>query len=391
MFIDAIQKRFANHVEQSLLRTRNIIARLSGNSIAVNGIRCLDFSSNDYLGLKKHPKITSAFIDAVQKYGFGSGASVFISGYSDAHAEIEYLFSKWLGVNKAILFNSGYSANLGVINALSNKSMTIFSDKLCHASLLDGIVLSRAKHYRYQHCNTEHLKYLTQYKKPNLIVTESIFSTSGSIAPILSLAKLAKQYQSELLIDDAHGIGVLGETGAGIAEQYNLNQQSYSCLALPLGKAFNALGAIVAGKSSIIEAVLQFAKTYCYTTAIPPAICRTIKMSLQIIQEEKWRRDKLTENIHFFISYAREKNLKLNANDITPIKAVSVHNNKTVLALQDFLLTKGFYVSAIRPPTVPKNKANLRISLNCLHTHDEIMQLIDNIIIGQKKCMHIFR
>lgn len=385
MLDNAIQKRFAYYANQSLIRSRNIVETLEDNYITVNGKRYLNFSSNDYLGLKKHPTIVKAFVDAAQQHGFGSGASALISGYSDEHAEVEYSFSKWLGVDKAILFSSGYCANIGVINALCGKADAIFSDKLCHASLLDGIMLSRAKHYRYQHCNVEHLKSLTRYCYPSLIVTESVFSMDGGIAPLPSLIQLANEYQSGLLIDDAHGIGVLGNRGCGIVDQYNVNHQTYSCLVLPLGKAFNALGAIVAGKAKIIEAVLQFARTYCYTTSMPPAVCSAIQASLMVIQKEEWRRRKLIENIQFFISYALDQRLNLISKDETPIKAVLVYNNKAVLQLQDFLLSKGFHVSAIRPPTVPKDQARLRISLNCLHTQTDMMRLIDNIVTGLKK------
>lgn len=385
-FASALQKRLTAQARQLLIRKRNIIETIRGNLILVEGKCCTDFSNNDYLGLKNHPKITAAFIQSIKKYGFGSGASTFVSGYSEAHAETEYLFSKWLKVDKAILFNSGYCANVGIIGALASRSDTIFSDRLCHASLLDGIGLSRAKHCRYQHCDLAHLSRLAEVNPPNLIVTESIFSMEGTLSPIPSLVQHAEHYQSGLLIDDAHGIGVFGKTGAGICEHYGINQTQISCLVLSLGKAFNAMGAIVAGKAETIEAILQFSKTYRYTTALPPAICSTLQTTLNIIQQEAWRREKLLKNIHLFTSYAIDKGLSLTSSDDTPIKPIVIHDNKKVLALQNYLLSKGFYVSAIRPPTVPPNKARLRISLNSLHMQDEIMLLIDHIAAGLKAC-----
>ena len=382
--INTLQQRVANQKYLTQYRVRPIINLDQENCIQVNGTPCIDFTSNDYLGLKKHPKIIESLIQSTKKYGFGSGASALVSGYSEAHDETEECFAKWLGVDQTILFNSGYSANLGIMSALTNRSDIIFSDKLCHASLLDGILLSRAKHLRYQHNNTEHLQYLAKKNTPNLIVTESIFSMEGDVAPVSDLVNLAKQYRSGLLIDDAHGVGVLGNTGRGSAEYFCLQQHEYTCLVLPLGKAFNAMGAVVAGQSNVIESILQFSKSYRYTTALPPAICMGLQASLQVIQAERWRQKKLKENILFFIAYASEKGLFLISNDGTPIKSILVHDNERVLALQNFLLSKGFFVAAIRPPTVPKNGARLRLSINSLHTQTQIIQVIDHIVSGLK-------
>lgn len=382
MLLDRYEQRLNNHARLALTRKRNVIESINDNHIAVNQKSCVDFSSNDYLGLKKHPVIVEACIDAIKNYGVGSGASAIVSGYSDEHAKTEELFAKWLAVDRAILFNSGYTANVGIISALVDRTNTIFSDKLSHASLLDGITLSRAKHFRYQHCNMKNFRYIAESNPPNFIVTESVFSMEGDIAPIPDIIQLAAQYKAGLLIDDAHGIGWLGKSGAGITEHFGLTQNDFSCIVAPLGKAFNAMGAIVAGKSEIIETILQFSKSYRYTTALPPVICKAIQTALTIIQEENWRRHQLTKNICFFISYATEKGLNLISHSETPIIPILIHDNTKVLALQHFLFEKGFYVSAIRPPTVPKNKARLRISLNCLHTENEITQLIDYICTG---------
>ena len=380
MLTSNIQRRLLKEEQQVSLRVRHVIDNDSQNRIVVDGIKCLNFSSNDYLGLTKHPSIIEAFSTAIKKHGFGSGASAVVSGYSVEHAETEYAFSAWLKVDKAILFNSGYLANLGVIRALADRTKIIFSDKLCHASLLDGIQLSKAKHYRYRHGDWTHLDYLASQHKPDLIVTESVFSMEGSVAPLKTLATFSQQYQADLLIDDAHGIGILGKTGRGACEYYGMNQDAFACLVLPLGKAFNAFGAIVAGRAEIIEAILQFSKTYRYTTALPPGVCAAIRAALKVVCEESWRRNQLKENIQFFISYAAHKGINLASKNETPIKPILLYENSKVVALQNFLLSRKFYVYAVRPPSVPANQARLRICLNCLHTQEEMMQLIDNIV-----------
>ncbi len=382
MLLDSLQQRLLQHAQNNLVRKQNVVTTAEVNAIVVAGKKAADFSSNDYLGLKKHPCMIEAVITAAKQYGVGSGASAQISGYSDLHAEVETAFAQWLKVDKAILFNSGYCANTGIISALVTRGDTIFSDKLLHASLLDGILLARAKHYRYQHNDLNHFKYLATKKAPDLIVTESIFSMEGDVAAITELTQLAQQYNAKLLIDDAHGIGILGKHGAGIMEQCHLEQTQFACLVLPLGKAFNAMGAIVAGRQQVMDAILQFAKTYRYATALPPLICNAILAALDIIQTETWRREQLAKNIQFFNTYCKEKKLTLISPAATPIRSVLIHDSNNVLALQQFLLEKGFFVSAIRPPTVPKNTARLRVSLNSEHTETQIMALIDCIQQG---------
>lgn len=379
MLTQRIQNKLVKMKTLSLLRERSAIEFQKTNKICIKEKTYIDFSSNDYLGLRKHPMITDALVNAVKQHGFGSGASACISGYSNAHEMLEESFAKWLGVDAVLVFNSGYLANIGVISALANRTSTVFSDKLCHASLLDGLILSGAKHVRYRHDDIQHLRQLAAMHKPDFIVTESVFSMEGDIANLPAIVKLAKTYQSALFIDDAHGIGVLGEHGLGVIDHFELKPEDFACLILPLGKAFNAMGAIVAGSSTMISAILQLSKAYRYTTALPAALCSAIQSTLHIVQEEEWRRLQLRKNIHCFISYAREKKLCLVSEAETPIKTLIVGENHEVLVLQDSLLSKGFYVAAIRPPTVPKGTARLRISLNSLHHQEEIIALVDHI------------
>lgn len=378
--------RLENYSKLGLLRKRKIITKdfSSENSIFLNKNKVINFSSNDYLGLSNHPEITASFSNAAKKYGFGSGSSALISGYSDIHVELEEAFAKWLKVDNTIFFNSGYMANSGVISALCDREDIIFSDKLCHASLLDGIQLSRAKHIRYKHGDIQHLSQLASTYQPNLIITESVFSMEGDIAPVKDIVEIAKYHQAGLLIDDAHGIGWLGNTGGGICEYQNITQEQLTCLILPLGKAFNGIGCIVAGNNKIIESVLQFSNTYRYTTTLPIAVCAALKKSLQVIMDEQWRRVQLKNNIRLFLDYAKLKKLTLLSCAETPIKSVLIRNNEKSHKIQEVLLENGFYASSILPPTVPKNGARLRISLNCHHTESQMIALLD-CIAGELK------
>jgi 8-amino-7-oxononanoate synthase len=384
--IKELEQKIAQRKAAKLYRELHTTDSMGQNRIYVTGKHCLDFSSNDYLGLKNHPKINKALIKGCKSHGFGSGSSALVSGYSSSHKATEEKFSQWLGTDKAMLFSSGYTANIGIISALSKRTDTIFSDKLSHASILDGIILSRAKHCRYKHNDPKHLQELANKYPPNLIATESVFSMEGDIAPITEIADLAKQYHSGLVIDDAHGIGVLGKHGKGASEEFALNQNSYTCLVIPLGKAFNAMGAIVTGRKETIDALQQFSRSYCYSTALPAAICLAIQTTLDVIQDENWRQQQLKSNIAFFVSYALHQGLTLISNDKTPIQSIILTDNQKTLSLQKWLISKGLFVSAIRPPTVPNGTARLRVSINCLHTPIQITQLIDYIIMGSNKC-----
>lgn len=383
---EKIQVAHLKRKRARIYRHRHLAEIQKQNCIQIKGKTAINFAGNDYLGLTQHPEITHIFVQAAKRYGVGSGASPLITGYSVAQAETEKKFAEWLQVDSAILFSSGYAANTGVIPTLADRKSTVFSDKLCHASLLDGIFLSRAKHLRYKHNDPLDLARLSTKHRPQLIVTESVFSMEGNLTDLSSLVHLAKKNQSALLIDDAHGIGVIGPHGKGACDAFHLTQDDYSCLVLPLGKAFNTMGAIVAGRHQIIEHILQFARSYIYSTAISPALCLAIQATLKIIQTETWRQKSLQQNIKIFIQYALEHGLAISWSSPTPVKTLKVEDNSKLLRLQDFLLSKGFYVAAIRPPTVPENKARLRISLNALHTETEIMSLIETIKTGLQSC-----
>lgn len=357
-----------------LTRTRTVVESRNQAAIKINGKNYINFSSNDYLGLANHGAIDQAYIEGIKHYGFGSGASGIVSGYTKDQKLLEEKFARWLNVDKTLLFNSGYHANIGVLSSLLGRSSVVLADKLCHASILDGIQLSRAKHYRYQHNNHNDFLRLYNQVKPDLIVTESIFSMEGDIVN----ARILKD-DSNIIIDDAHGIGVLGSTGRGIIEQAYLNQHQFACLVAPLGKAFNAMGAIVAGRSDFVETIVQFAKTYRYTTALPPAVCNALSVTLDIVATESWRRAKLYDLIHRFNETAVSLGLVMASSDITPIRSIIIGDNDKVMEVQKVLLEKGFFVPAIRSPTVSKHFERLRVSLNCHHTTSQIINFLEHV------------
>ena len=379
MLYNDLQNKLSLYQKQGLARQTIAFSDRDKDSIHINDDRYINFTSNDYLGISNHPEITKAFIKGVESFGFGSCSSVLVSGYSSIQQKLEEQFAEFVGRDRAIFFNSGYMANLGVITALASRKSVIFSDKFCHASLLDGILLSKAKHFRYQHQNIEHLKYLASIACPDIIITESIFSMEGSITQIADIVEIAKENKSLLLVDDAHGIGVLGENGGGICEEVNLSQDDIPCLITSCSKALGGFGAMVSGRTELIEMILQFAKSYRCTTSLPPAICQGLLASLTVIRTEQWRRDKLKENIQTFIEESGKLGLELVASDMTPIKSILAYDNKRAVVAQKFLLTKGFLVACIRPPTVPAKSARIRISLSCHHTEKQIIEMLSHL------------
>lgn len=384
MLMVALQKRLTETIRHQLQRTLFKIDQRDGNHIVVDGKRLINFCSNDYLGLATHPDIKKAFIQGIEKYGVGSGSSVAISGYYESQRRLEDTFAEFLQRDAAIFFNSGYHANLGVISTLCGRHDVIVSDKLCHASLLDGIQLSRAKHFRYQHNNMRNASELMCENA--LVISESVFSMEGDISPIDTLAALSKRAKATLCIDDAHGIGVLGREGRGISEYYSLTQEDIPCLVTPFGKAIGGVGAIVSGNETLIQGLRQFSRTYHYTTALPPAVSCAAITAVKVIQQDLYRRERLQHLIQFFIQHAKQSSLQLLSDDLTPIKAICVGDNATALHIQKTLLHYGYFISCIRPPTVPKDTARIRVSLNCLHEEADIIRLLDIIASEYEKC-----
>ncbi len=364
--------------QANLYRTRRIIDSAQGGYLRVDGRKLLNFCSNDYLGLANHPQVIESFKQAVDKYGVGSGSAHLVCGHGYEHHALEEELADFTGRERVLLFSTGYMANLGVIAALMGKGGVVYEDKLNHASLLDGGLLSGAKFKRYLHNEMHNLQAKMHGLMPDqqaMIVTDGVFSMDGDYAPLEALSELAQQQGAYLMVDDAHGFGVLGATGAGLVEQCQLNQQQVPVLVGTLGKAFGTSGAFVAGSEVIIETLIQKARTYIYTTALPPAIAAATRTSLQFVINDSWRRDKLKMLVQRFQTGARQIGLDLMPSE-SAIQPIVLGNSLQALQASEHLLQQGLWVSAIRPPTVPEGSARLRITFSAQHTEQHIDQLL---------------
>jgi 8-amino-7-oxononanoate synthase len=357
-----------------------VIRLRKNNRLVIKQQSLINFTQNDYLALATHPLVKHAFKRGVDQYGLGSGASPSLAGFYAAQHELEEKMAAFLQRDRALLFNSGFNANLSVMTAIANRHTHVFADKFCHASILEGIQLSRAKLFRFRHNDVAHAKSLLQnHPEKSVLVTESVFSMDGDISPVDQLSAMLKPFEATLIVDDAHGIGVLGKNGRGICDYYQLSQKEVPCLVVPFGKAFASMGAVVAGEKKVIESLLQFAKAYRYTTALPPAIAVATLTVLELLQKETWRREKLQALIDFFNQEATARQLPLLSTAPTPIKSIVIGDNERALHIQKVLQEKGFLTACIRPPTVPVNSARIRLSLNCLHEERDIIALLDLI------------
>ncbi len=363
--------------QQGLYRSRRIVESPQGINLVCDGKPVINFCSNDYLGLANHLDVINAFKSAVDKYGVGSGSAHLICGHSSAHHALEEELAEFTGRERALLFSTGYMANMGVISALVGRGDTVFEDRLNHASLLDGGLLSGAKFKRYPHADTDHLdNLLAKADGDKLVVTDGVFSMDGDTAPLQALSDVAKKHSAWVMVDDAHGLGVLGANGGGILEQTGLKQGDVQVLVGTLGKAFGTFGAFVAGSEELIETLIQKARPYIYTTALPPAIAEATRTSLKIIQTESWRREKLRKLTEYFRAGAGQLNLPIMAST-SPIQPLLLGQTEKAVAVSNSLLNQGFLVSAIRPPTVPANAARLRVTFSAMHEEHQIDQLLD--------------
>ena len=344
----------------------------------INGKEMLTFCSNDYLGLANHPDVIKAFKQAADKYGVGSGSAHLINGHSIEHQKLEEELAEFTGRERVLLFSTGYMANMGVVNALTERGDTIFSDRLNHASLIDASILSKAKLQRYAHNDMEALnrRYAKIKSENTLILSDGVFSMDGDTALVDQLSTVAEKNKAWLMIDDAHGFGVLGKKGAGLLEQQNLSQQQVPILMATLGKALGTAGAFVSGSHDLIEYLMQTARTYIYTTAMPPAIAAATRASLKLVQEEPWRREKLDSLILQFKKGADELGIELMPSD-TPIQPIVMGESKKALLVSNKLKQEGLLVTAIRPPTVAKGTARLRVTFSASHNESDIKLLLE--------------
>lgn len=367
--------------QEQLYRTRNLSSGAQEIEPIINGKKVLSFCSNDYLGLANHPKVKQSFIQAAEKYGVGSGASHLITGHHQSHHALEEELADFFGTERALLFSTGYMANLGVLSALANRGSTIFQDRLNHASLLDATFIARAKLKRYQHLDTKDLdlslkNVMSKPTKDKFILSDGVFSMDGTVAAVKKLQSLSKKHHATLIIDDAHGIGVLGKQGRGCTE--NL-LASNTLLIGTFGKAFGTFGAFVAAPQEIVEWCIQRARTYVYTTAVPPALAEATRTSLQLLGEESWRREQLQLLVNRFRNAARQMDIPLTTAP-TAIQPIILGSTTKVLQASEHLIKKGILVSAIRPPTVAKNTARLRITFSAAHTETHIDQLVEALV-----------
>ena len=365
--------------QKGLLRQRQTLESPQETHVSIGGEKFLSFCSNDYLGLANHPALIAAACEGAQKYGIGAGASHLISGHSLAHQLLEKKLANFTGFPRSLLFSTGYMANIGIVTALLGRNDAIFADKLNHASLNDAALLSRAKLIRYPHLDLTVLEQRLSASKARrkLVMTDTVFSMDGDIAPVTDLLALCEKYNAWLLLDDAHGFGVLGKQGRGTlfsCPAFNFNSPRIIYMAT-LGKAAGVFGAFVAAQPEIIETCIQLSRSYIYTTATPSLLSHTLLESLSLIEKESWRRDQLTQLIIQLKKGVKSLRWKLNPS-ITPIQPLLIGSSDEASTLSNALHERGILVPAIRPPTVPQDSARLRISLSALHSEADMAQLI---------------
>ena len=345
----------------------------------------VNFCSNDYLGLASHPDVVRAFQDAAAKYGVGSGASHLVTGHGPEHHALEESLAAFTGRERALVYSTGYMANLGLIGALADQTATVVSDKLNHASLIDGCRLTRAHSLRYRHGDAAHaqqlLAELDSSIDTRLLITDGVFSMDGDLAPLPELARAARASHAWLIVDDAHGLGVVGASGRGVCEHFGLSADDVPALVGTFGKAFGTFGAFVAGDADLVEFLIQKSRPYIYTTALPAAVAAATRTALEVSERESWRREKaLALAERFRRGLAEVFPVSRPGTDVadvgTTIVPVIVGEAQRALAISKSLEDKGFLVSAIRPPTVPAGTARLRVTLSATHEERQVDALI---------------
>lgn len=377
-----IQSQLDELKSKSLFRKRKIVESAQGGRIIVNGKSVLNFCSNDYLGLANHPALVKSYKLAADKYGVGSGASSLVCGRSTPHVELEEEVARLTGRDRALLFSSGYLANLAIVSTLAQqRSDSVFQDRLNHASMIDASLLSRAKLVRYPHCDLKVLgsSIAKNSSKGKLVLTDSIFSMDGDIAPLQDLAALSCRYKASLVVDDAHGFGVFGMHGAGVLNYLKLNQTEVPLMMATFGKAVGCAGAFIAGPENLIELLVQKARPYIYSTAMAPALAVAAKQGLRLMEKESWRQESLFKLIKRFRSGAQRAGLQIQASP-SPIQPLITGSANRAIRLSDALFEKGFLITAIRPPTVPKNSSRLRITLSASHSESHVDELLEALI-----------
>lgn len=389
-----LQSELERQRAADLYRTRRTIEGAHGVRIRVDGRDCLNFCSNDYLGLAADPRIVVAAQQALSRHGTGSGASALICGYSAAHRELEEALAAFTGFPRVLLFSSGWAANLGVLRALLSRDDHILADELNHASLIDGGRLSGAHYQRVRHADVgafeSALGGLETSARMRLLVTDSVFSMDGDLAPLSELEAICRTHAAALMIDDAHGFGVIGQRGRGAPEHFGMRPDIYVAT---LGKSLGAAGAFVAGSENLIEFLIQRARSWVFSTAPPPAIAAAAREALRIVETEPELRQQLHRNIQRLVSGAGQLGLKLGPprgapaglRASTPILPLVVGDAARTMAISRALFERGIWVAGIRPPTVPEGTSRLRITLSAAHTDGQIDSLLDALALAVGK------
>lgn len=374
-----LASRLAARRAEDLYRQRPLLASPQGPEVVVDGQPLLAFCSNDYLGLASHPQVVRALRDGAERWGVGGGASHLVIGHSAPHHELEEALAEFTGRPRALLFSTGYMANLAAVTALVGRGDTVLEDRLNHASLLDAGLLSGARFARYLHNDAASLaSRLAKAEGNTLVVTDGVFSMDGDIADLPTLSRTARARGAWLMVDDAHGFGPLGAAGGGCVEHFGLSLEEVPVLVGTLGKAFGTAGAFVAGSEELIETLIQFARPYIYTTSQPPAVACATLQSLRLLREEGWRREHLCRLIERFRAGAAALGLQL-MDSRTPIQPLLVGDSQRAMQLSAKLRERGLLVGAIRPPTVPAGTARLRITLTAAHDEAQVDRLLEGL------------
>ncbi|HET9836140.1 MAG TPA: 8-amino-7-oxononanoate synthase [Rhodanobacteraceae bacterium] len=376
--LQGLAARVAEREHAGLLRHLRAVAHAHGACMVLDGRERLAFCSNDYLGLARHPDVIAALRKAADEHGVGATAAHLICGHHREHAALEEELADWTGRERALLFSSGWLANLGAMQALLDRNGVCVQDKLNHASLLDAAKLAGCTLRRYPHADAGSAarQLAGSTDAPALLATDGMFSMDGDVAPLRELARLCARDGATLMVDDAHGIGVLGAHGEGSVIEAGLSQDEVPVLMATLGKALGGAGAFVAGSAGLIEGLTQFARTYVYTTALPPALAAATRAAMRIARTEDWRREKLVALIARFRDGARQLGLPL-AGSRTPIQPILLGDAETTMHAAAELEGAGVLVGAIRPPTVPAGSARLRITLSAGHEEADVDRLLD--------------
>ena len=379
-----IETFLKKRAEEGALRTLKAISYRNMGRITINKKSYIDFSSNDYLGLSQHPRLIAASKKAIDEFGTSSSASRILSGNLELHQKLEEATANFKNKEAALIFNSGYQANLGIISALYGKDDCIFLDRLSHASIIDGIILAQAKLFRFNHNDPNHLGTLIKKErgrfKKALIITESIFSMDGDKAPLKDIVTLKEKYSCEVFVDEAHATGIFGNSGAGLIEEMGL-EEKIDFIMGTFSKALGSFGGYLAASRKIADYLINTCRSFIYSTALPPSVIAANLVSIEIVKNEPQRREKILNLAEYFRASLAKHGLEIKgSSQILPL--ITGDNLKTLKLARKFQ-NSGFWVSAIRPPSVPINQARLRFSLTYYHEKEDLDKLI-NILLNAK-------